>query len=511
MGERFSVLVVGAGLAGSASAAFLARRGVDVLVVERHPGTSPFPRAAGQNQRTMELLGYAGIADDVPAVAAGQARFRVRMAATVPGPTLHEELSDTGDIGALSPVKIGRAGQDKLEPLLLRHAERLGATVRFSTELLSFTQDDTGVTAELDTGRVRADYLIAADGGRSRIRSALGIDRHGPGALAHQVSIIFDADLRDLLTESETALHVLNNDHFSGVFITIDREINRHLLSVGYDPARGQSPGDFTPAHCTALIRHALDRPTAHPDIVAVRPWEMAAAVADRFQSGRVFLAGDAAKVTPPAGGFGGNTAIGDAFDLAWKLALVLDTTASPALLDTYDPERRPIADRVVAEALRLLPTRTPGATPDDAGPTPLHRAAELVLGFRYHSPTIATEDDAPSENPFHPTARPGSRAPHVWFERDGRQVSTVDLFGQDFVLLSSTPTWTPFAATAATHLGVPLQSHTIPTPTFHTRYGIGPHGATLIRPDGIIAWRTTRPTDAEALFQAFATALARR
>lgn len=529
MRDRVSVLVVGAGLAGLASAAFLARRGVDVLMVERRSGTSLFPRAVGQNQRTMELLGFGGIAEDVPTVTPSLATFRVRIAATLPGPTFHE-VSDTAapDIDALSPAGVGTAGQDKLEPLLGRHAEELGAELCFDTELVSFDQDDDGVTAVLRderTTQVRADYLVAADGARSGVREALGVDRHGPGSLGHNISIIFDADLGDLADPEQTTLHVLHNEQASGVFITVDHAIDRHLLSVNYDPAAGQSPADFTPERCTELIRLVTELPELTPQIKAVRPWEMAAAVADRFRVGRVLLAGDAAKVTPPSGGFGGNTAIGDAYDLAWKLAAVLNSTASPGLVDTYDTERRPIAERVVAEALRLATDRGPASdTDEDTGAEQVsdqQRAVELTLGFRYRSSSVLTEDNDPAdaEDPHRPTGRPGFRAPHVWLHRNGVKVSTVDLFGRDFVLLSGPDGgfWGDIAADVAARLATTVETHTIgkeladTNGEFLTRYGIDPSGASLIRPDGVVAWRTPHtPSDpAQALLHALTTALA--
>lgn len=499
MAERVSVLIVGAGLAGLASATFLARRGVDVLLVERHAGTSLFPAAVGQNQRTMELLGFAGI-DDVPTQNPDQAKFHVRVAATVPGPTFHEEISDggTADIAALSPAKVGTAGQDQLEPLLRGHAERLGADLRFGTELISFTQDDDGVTAVLQGGQtVRADYLIAADGSRSGVRAALGIDRHGPGSLSHNASIIFDADLGDLIDPTVPTLHVLHNEHANGVFVTVDRARNRHLFSVGYDPSAGQSVEDFTPARCVELIRLVTERPDLQPEIKAVRPWVMAAAIAAGFRSGRVFLAGDAAKVTPPSGGLGGNTAIGDAYDLSWKLAAVVDGSAGPGLLDSYDAERRPIAERVVAEALRLATNR--GVDRDSADQASDHqRAIELTLGFRYRSSVILTDDDDPAdaEDPYHPTARPGFRAPHAWLAT-GK--STIDLFGDEFVLLAGKP-W---------QADIPV--HVIDNQEVLAKFGITPTGATLIRPDGVIAWRApTAPADPEqTLRDALKTVLA--
>ncbi|ATL66970.1 FAD-dependent oxidoreductase [Nocardia terpenica] len=523
--ERVPVLIVGAGLAGLASAVFLARRGIRVLLVERHSGTSLFPRAVGQNQRTMELLGFGGVAGDVPTVGPDAAKFRVRVAGSLRGPAFREEVSDpdTGDRGVLSPAGLGTAGQHELEPLLRRHAETLGATLRFDTELISFDQDDDGITAVLRdrerVSRVRADYLVAADGNRSSVREALGVDRHGPGSLGHNISIIFDADLADLIDPAQPTLHVLHTAHTAGVFVTVDHTRDRHLLTVDYDPAT-QSLAEFTTDRCRELIRSITEAPDLHPRIQAVRPWEMAAAIADRFRVGRVLLAGDAAKVTPPSGGFGGNTAIGDAYDLAWKLAAVLDTTAGPALLDTYDTERRPIADRVVAEVLRLLAARGPDTTTDTGPVSDRQRALELTLGFRYRSTAVCIDDTDPadSEDPYHPTGRPGFRAPHLWLHHNGEKQSTIDLFGHGFVLLTGPDNhaWATAAATTTARLGTTITTHTIHTEPalteFRTRYGLTTTGATLIRPDGIIAWRTPGTPDnpTRTLHDTLTTILAR-
>ncbi|PXX56536.1 aklavinone 12-hydroxylase [Nocardia tenerifensis] len=529
MGKQ--VLVVGAGLAGLSSAMFLAQRGIDVLLVEQRADTSMLPRAVGQNQRTMELLGYGGIAEEVPTATPTTATFRIRIAASLPGPAFREELPDavTADTGILSPAGTGTAGQEKLEPLLRRRAEKLGADLRFGTELVSFSQDGDGVTAVLresggaQTTRVRADYLVAADGNRSRVREALGVDRHGPGGLGHNISIIFDADLGDLVDPQRPTLHVLHNEQVAGVFVTMDHAIGRHLLTTAYDPAKGQSPTNFTTARCAELIRVITESPNLEPAIKAVVPWEMAAAVADRFRVGRVLLAGDAAKVTPPSGGFGGNTAIGDAFDLAWKLAAVLDSTAGPQLLDTYEAERRPIADRVVAEALRLLADRGPASPAEGTEQiSDQQRAVELTLGFRYRSSAVIMEQDdlADTEDPYRPTGRPGFRAPHVWFRRNAEKLSTINLFGSNFVLLSGMAGgfWAEAADKVAARLGIAVRTHTIGAGSAETdreflaRYGIGTSGASLVRPDGVVAWRTAdAPSDpAQVLLDVFTTILAR-
>lgn len=284
--ERTRVLVVGAGLAGSAATLFLARRGIDVLLVERHQGAATHPRITGQSQHTKELLRSAGV------------------------------------------ETTGECTQDKIEPVLLEHAERAGAGVRFATEVVDLVQDPTGVTVRLlnqwnwRLTTVRADYVIAADGHRSPIRESLGIRRHGRGALRHTVEVIY--------VRRDTP--------------------GRHLMSFEYHPDRGESVLDFTTDVVTDLIR--LADPDLDVEVESVQAWEVGASVADRFAEGRVFLAGDAARTVPPQGSLAGDAAIEDAHDLAGRLADVLDDKADRTLLDSYDAERRPLSDQLMLAAL---------------------------------------------------------------------------------------------------------------------------------------------------------------
>jgi hypothetical protein len=223
----------------------------------------------------------------------------------------------------------------------------------------------------------------------------------------------------------------------------------------------------------------------------------MAAQTAERFRAGRVFLAGDAAHLIPPAGGYGMNTGIQDAHNLAWKLAGVLAGWAGPSLLDTYEAERQPVARFVTEQA--LLNLRQPGRPEQYA-------TLGLALGVSYDS-AAAVPDGTPAPeigNPvtdYVPAARPGSRAPHAWLRRDGARISTIDLFDTDFTLLAATSgqRWRDAAAMAARDLGVPLAAYTIGVGgdlgdeqgTWTQTYGIGPDGAVLVRPDGHVAWRS--------------------
>jgi 2-polyprenyl-6-methoxyphenol hydroxylase-like FAD-dependent oxidoreductase len=505
---RTRVLVVGAGLAGAAASMFLADRGIEPLVIERHPGTSLHPKAAGQNPRTMELLRSAGVADEVaaatPFTAGGD--FQIKIATSVRGTVFKTIVAggDTQQWDALSPLPMGLATQVQLEPIMLDRARELGARVRFDTELVSFEQDTLGVTARLvhrPTGtlsQVRADYLIAADGHRSPIRERLGIGRHGWGNLSHHAGIVFDVDPARL-ADVTGSLYYLQNPEFTGVFGSTHVP-GRFIFAVEYDPARGESIDDFTPERCTALIRLGLDDPELAPELRTVQAWEMAARVADTFRDGRVFLAGDAAKVTPPTGGLGGNTAIADGFDLAWKLAAVLNGQAGSGLLDSYDAERRPAAELVVAESLANYVDRMAPRLRTAVAPKPLGYM-EVVFGIRQRSEAVLIDDDDPAavEDPHRPSGRPGFRAPHVPLRHGRASVSTVDFFGRDWVLLTGTEggVWHQAAKHVADRLGIVVRTIglgpglTDPDDRMVRAYGIGHGGASLVRPDGVVAWRT--------------------
>jgi 2-polyprenyl-6-methoxyphenol hydroxylase-like FAD-dependent oxidoreductase len=412
--DRVQVVVVGAGLAGLATALFAAAKGADVLVVDKHPVLSPHPRATSGHRRTGELLATVGLA---------------------PEPD--------------------EATQDRLEPLLRARAEEFGAKVRRSTELVSLRHNPDGVTVRLldrwteRLHTVHADYLVAADGRRSPIRRELGIAR--PARTLHDTI---------------------------GVVYQVGRA-QRRVLDIEYHPDRGESILDFPVERVTGLIREQLGDPTADPTVRDITAWTAAAGVAARFREGRVFLVGDAARVIPPEHGVGGDAAIADGFDLGWKLASVCTGQAGPGLLDSYQAERRPFAHAAVS-----------GETSPE----------ELLLGLRHRSGAIVAEDADPArfEDPHAPTGRPGFRAPDVPLVRNGVKLSTVDLFGTGWVLLTGQGggIWHAAAEHAADVLAIRLVGHglgpalTDPTGTLTQRYGIGETGASLIRPDGVVAWR---------------------
>ena len=280
-------------------------------------------------------------------------------------------------VETLSPASRLFITQIGLEPLLRRSAQERGAEHAYATELVSFEQDDDGVTAVLrprDGGAeqtVRADYLVAADGAHSPARKRCGIEMAGRGSFADCVTIYFRADMRELIGDRNLSVVYVNHPELLGFFrfsITGDSGFLAVFSTINPDGTKNTAVGEtMDTAWATELVRKALGRADIPVEIDNVQRWTAAAAHASRFRDRRVFLAGDAAHVMPPTGGFGGNTGIGDAHNLAWKLAGVVGGTAGAGLLDTYDAERRPVCDLVVEQAytryvLRVDP-RSPGAT----------------------------------------------------------------------------------------------------------------------------------------------------
>lgn len=500
--DEYPVLVVGAGLAGLSAAMFLGVHGVPALVVERHATTSLHPKARGQFPHTMEALRVAGVDRRIAAAAPADPGFHIVVAESVTGRVYNDIVVDTApDFGALSPAGWANASQERVEPILADRARELGAELRFSTELVSFTQDEDGVTALLADGTtVRARYLVAADGHRSPVREALGIGTHGRGDLGRSSGVLFDGDLG----RTGFGLFYLQNPALpggAGVVVGTDTP-HRWALSVGYDPEI---------ADWTSLIRTATGRPDLDPVLVGgeVTTGHTSVRVADRFSAGRVHLIGDAARVMPPTGAFGGNTAILDGYSLAWKLALVVRGEAGPGLLDSHDVERRPYSELLVEQQYRAFVERMSPGLADDTLAEPVEPPSALFFGHRQLGAIVAEPDDdgALLENPEQPTGRPGSRAPHVRLA-DGS--STVDLFGRGFVVLTGSATW----AAAAAQLG--LSAHRLEGWT--TPYGVTAEGAVLVRPDGFVAWRSVGEgppgegarASARALARALALVLAR-
>ncbi|MFF1594129.1 FAD-dependent oxidoreductase [Streptomyces sp. NPDC058286] len=542
--QHVPVLIVGGSLVGLSTSLFLGRLGVPHMLVERHSGTSIHPRGRGNNVRTMELFRVAGIQQRIEDAASVLAdNHGILQTPTLVGDAgewLFKEIDPGGGLARFSPGGWCLCSQNDLEPVLLDSARELGGDLRFHTELMSFEQDAQGVTAQLksrDTGEhttVRADYLVAADGPRSPIRERLAIGQSGPGDLFHNVSITFTSrGLADAVGDRRFIVCYLTNPEADGALLPVDNR-EHWVFHAPWHPENGETLEEFTDERCTEHIRRATGVPDLDVQITGRAAWHAAERVAERYSDGRVFLAGDSAHEMSPTGAFGSNTGIQDAHNLAWKLAAVLGGWAGPGLLESYDLERRPVAEATSARAsTRSVEHSHPGYTPNPEAGGPGGPGAggpggpggpgaggpggkkggilNVALGYRYPRGAVLGADPATPVVPegMRLTGEPGSRAPHMWLNRAAARVSTLDLYERSLVLLSSGDgdgAWHDAATAVAQQMAVPLDSYRIGSGPdaelspvgdvdWAETHGVAPGGAVLVRPDGFVAWRSEGPS----------------
>jgi 2-polyprenyl-6-methoxyphenol hydroxylase-like FAD-dependent oxidoreductase len=491
------VLIAGGSLVGMSTAMLLAHQGVRPMVVEHHRGTAIHPRAAMINQRTMEILRQVGVEQVVRSRSEQQFVQDGGIVAveSLEGKELAAHIPNLNDgVRDVSPSVRLFITQSLLEPLLKSRAEEMGADLRFATEMISFQQDSKGVTAQIrnrDSGQVdtvRAHYLVGADGSHSRVRHQLGIRLTGRGVLSHSVTIYFRAHVGPLLRGRSLSVILVRNPVLRG-FFRIEKPFESGFLVVNtvgdpMHPTTDVSTG-LTNERSLEYLYAAFGTSDVPATIENVMHWKATADVAERVQEGRVFLAGDAAHVMPPYGGFGGNCGIHDAHNLAWKLAMVVKGHAGEGLLSTYELERMPAGKLTTEQAYTRYVTREATYLGTD-GMQPQENDLNIELGHRYHSSAVIPapdENGRSHENPREAKGKPGSRAPHIWLSPD---VSTLDLFGSKFVLLTGGGgvSWVHAAST------LPIDVHRLEQAEFPEAYGIANTGAVLVRPDGFVAWR---------------------
>ncbi|MFH8799238.1 FAD-dependent oxidoreductase [Streptomyces sp. NPDC017936] len=537
--HKVPVLVVGGSLVGLSTSLFLSRLGVRHTLVERHARTSIHPRGRGNNVRTMELFRVAGIEEAIRDAAATLAdNHGILQTPTLAGDAgewLFRDIDPGGGLARFSPSTWCLCSQNDLEPVLLDHAVKLGGDLRFATELMSFDTDPEGVTALVksrETGEhttVRADYLVAADGPRSPVREQLGIGQSGPGELFHNVSVTFRSRrLADVVRDRRFIVCYLTNPDADGALLPVDNREN-WVFHAPWHPERGETIEDFTEERCADHIRRAVGVPDLDVQVTGKAPWHAAQRVARAYRSGRVLLAGDSAHEMSPTGAFGSNTGIQDAHNLAWKLAAVLGGWAGDGLLDTYDDERRPVAETTSARAAaRSVEHSHPGYSPaPGTGGAPQRGILNVTLGYRYPRGAVVDADPAGTVVPerLALTGEPGSRAPHLWVRHQGRRISTLDLYERSLVLLSDAGEpngWHAAALRLAERMSLPLVPYRIGDGSgaelvpedgadWAERHGTTRSGAVLVRPDGFVAWRTAGavPDPESTLRQVLTTTLA--
>jgi 2-polyprenyl-6-methoxyphenol hydroxylase-like FAD-dependent oxidoreductase len=512
----------------------LARQGVGATVFERAERANDHPRAHVANPRTLEIFRLWGVEEPVREASLGrEATGRFVWVTSIAGSRLGEIAYDAhASRAALRELSTATpevsCAQDVVEGILRRRlVELTGDPVHFGTNVTHVR--DRGDRVELSIeGRsdpVTASYAIAADGAGSRTREQLGIEMDGPDEIARFISIYLLADLSRWTRDVPAVLYWVVNSRVQGVFISMDGQ-RRYVFHHRFDPEQ-ESFEDYTPARCRQVLRDAIGDDGIEVEIKRIGQWIMSGQVAKRYRSGRVFLVGDAAHRFPPTGGFGMNTGIQDAHNLAWKLAGVLAGWAGDGLLDTYELERRPVAvancARSVANFLGLE-----GLASWSLNPEPIVRrleapgargrierarfAAEIErqrehfdkidqeLGFVYDAGAIYDGQphrrNGSREESWTPHFTVGARAPYVRLTRpDGSAVASTDLFEREFVLLANGSQSWESAAQRIADAGVPIRSLVIGRDLLDLDddwsriSGTDRGGAVLVRPDGHVAY----------------------
>jgi 2-polyprenyl-6-methoxyphenol hydroxylase-like FAD-dependent oxidoreductase len=513
------VLICGGGPVGLALAAELGFQGVNCILVEQGEGSVPVPKMSQLTTRTMEFCRRWGIAERVKKAGwpenhpcdfvyvtslTGYELYRQRF----PSYAERSELS-------YSPEGPRHCPQIFFDPVLLEHVSSLPTiALRHRTRLDSFVEESDGVAVyvtDLRSGGVetiRASYLVGCDGFDGLTRKTLGIEYGGEGVLSFSVSIFFRSAEISRLHDKGWArfFRLIDSSGHWGDLVSIDgRELWR-LTEL-----RANSEASISSFDVESCLRKAVGAEFSY-EVLSVLPWKRRGLVAKRYGRGRVFLAGDAVHQSSPTSGLGMNTGLGDAVDLGWKLAAMIDGWGGERLLESYGAERMPVGRSSVADSDRtyrettLLRGADAIAQKSPEGDSQRRQFAEdlvartqgrsdptsenVKLGYCYdHSPIVWADGTAgPPEAAwdFVPSARPGSRAPHAWI---GENRSVLDLFGHGFVLLrfGKEPAEAQALVQAAAARAVPLHVVDIAYPNIEKLYE---RKLVLVRPDGHVAWR---------------------
>jgi len=552
------VLVVGSGPAGASAALFLASYGTSTLMITKYSRLSDSPRAHITNQRTMETMRDMGIEDVLMREATpweymGNTTFCTSLAGEELGriPSWGTDTARHADYELQSPCTMLDAPQTITEPILVKAAQERGARIRFDTEYLSHTQDETGVTSTVRdrlTGAeytIRSRYLIGADGARSKVAADAGLPFEGPGATGGAMNIVIEADLSRFVAHRPSVLYWMLQPgaEREGVGLGVLRMIkpwHEWMLMWGYEVAVG--PPEFTDEFIRELAVKLVGTEDFEMKVKSYAPWTVNHQFATTIVRGRVFCAGDAVHRHPPTNGLGSNTSIQDSYNLAWKLAHVVAGTAAPALLASYDAERAPIARQIVERAnqsivdtgkiltaLDLTDTTDVArldrqlALRKEPGPAGEKVRAALREAIAYkayefdahgveHNQRYASAAVVPDGTPMpeyqrdpelyaQPTTWPGAKLPHTWVTRGGRRVSTLDLAGHGrFTLVTGIggQPWLDAAAELGADLGLaitpvligPGQPYEDPYGTWAALREIDDGGVLLVRPDLYVAAR---------------------
>ena len=553
---------MGAGPTGLTLAILLKQAGLSPVVFEKRTQLDSLPAAHVVNVRTCEIFREMSIFDAVAQAAAPPEKMQaVTWRESVSGKVygalaLHGDPESQGRRSVASPARAVNIGQDDVERIMADRLRALGGEILMGHEVSGATIRDGKPVLTFADGEQEFDYVIACDGVRSTVRQALGIQMEGPASLAEFIAIYFKADLSRHLDKTPGPVHFLAGADVRGSIIGFDLASIWALMCVVPSSDEAYARKDELGPE---LLRRAIDDPQIDFEILSVGTWNMSAQVAARFQEGPILLAGDAAHRFPPTGGLGLNTGVPDAHNIAWKLIAIARGWAGPALLDTYEAERRPIAlhncehsvsnmKRMVlidkeleAEVLTPIDLSLIDRAPSprlsvglDAG-TPEAQAKQarvdaaiederehfdsLRVELFYAYPGKAGEDLHPAQ------PKTGSRVPHAWLaakgtahstlEAEGTAHSTLDLCRDAFALIVGPRAegWAQGVAREAVLRGMPMRIWAFENlggtaDAWRASMGLDADGAVLVRPDGHIAWLSSSAPmpDATVMLDAIAT-----
>jgi putative polyketide hydroxylase len=549
--ESRQVLILGAGPVGLGAALELARFGVRSVLIEKHEATSWHPKTRNFNTRTMEIARGWG-----PAVykrlrsidAPDGWKSPIRFLRTANGEQFGtiESKGFEGPGPDVSPAQPIMTSQELIERILLDAVRASGLVdVRFATEatrlLAGGSPADDGAALEVVSRATGAKEtftgaaLVAADGAASLIRGELELRLEGPQSLAHIVNCYFRADIERHLGERKGVLFFVSNDRATGVLQPLDAA-GRWLCQISVQPDEW-SLDVFTKERARDWIRAAAGLDDLEPEILSLGLWKLNSTVVERLVQGRVLLCGDAAHQFPPTGGLGVNTGLQGMHNAMWKLAYYVHGKGGWPLVETYEHERRGVAQQITSQSLQnsINVTRINAAAA--AGGESGLSTEEVVaasrrygnhlgveFGAAYRSSAVIPDGTSPpvvgdTYSDYVQSATPGCRAPHVWLGRPDARLSTLDLFGTAFTLLAAPggASWPAAAAEVSRDLAIRLDSYLVDGPGLNDRgdfartYGLESDGAVLVRPDGHVAWRSASgPPTSAALSTALIQILAR-
>ena len=510
---RTKVIIVGGGPVGLAMSLLLGRFEIDHLLVERAAGTTDHPKARGVDIRTMELFRLWGVERKIAARGLPPGADVFAIVDTIAGAEYGRTVAEL-NLGQ-SPSWRCMVAQDAVEEELLTVARsQAHGQLRFGTEFVSFDAGNDGVKARLrdlasgEEEEWSADFLVGADGAGSNVRRQADIEMRGPSTIAVMANEYWSADLSHIPRIDATAAYRIvpkAPDH--AIWTVLNTNGRDRWLSAGpVGKESDERPLPRTDAEVVQMARNQTGLPNLDVKVISRSTWRLSRQVANRFSRGRVFVVGDAAHRFPPNGGFGMNSGIQDAHNLAWKLKLVLDGQAGGALLNSYDTERRPVAesnaDFSLGNQKRFVQTDIAlrSGNRDQIEfwlrdtDNHLHSSGQS-LGFSYEEGAVVPDGTVrmPLQSRYYsPSDRPGGRFPHLWMDL-ARTESTLDWFDRDFVLVYGPrgEDWIGVAREVAARTGVHIGARQLDTQDSRHGISMGQRGATLVRPDGHVAWRS--------------------